>query len=276
MKSRCRSGAFTLVELLVVISIIALLIAILLPALKQARAAAHQTRCASNLRQMGVAIHAYANDWKGYAPVNYNFTGNGITDGWFMQLQPYFANGQTVTQVQATVAAGGHVFDKMPNFQCPSTYGKFDPPWNNTYNSYGINWRLMIPTDQSGGTDSSWPGSPGWGFNAVSGFPLYGPIGEKHPSDLAMVAESIGYDRIYTAFNALKYFKYAHLGSMNWVLGDGHVESQPKVGRLFFMSMLTANPLGPVPYVAGNTENWLARSYFQIGPWNPVTGDPND
>jgi prepilin-type N-terminal cleavage/methylation domain-containing protein len=76
--------AFTLVELLVVIAIIVLLLAVLLPALQQARAAGKLAVCASNLRQIGTAIQAYAVDSGGFIPRGpeaageFDLTGNRI------------------------------------------------------------------------------------------------------------------------------------------------------------------------------------------------------
>jgi prepilin-type N-terminal cleavage/methylation domain-containing protein len=92
MQRRSFKSAFTLVELLVVIGIIALLISILLPALQKARIVAKQAACGSNMHQLDLVVMMYANDFKGSLPP---IVVGGLDDGSMTQPDNvhYYTNG---------------------------------------------------------------------------------------------------------------------------------------------------------------------------------------
>jgi len=84
--SRCRG--FTLVELLVVISIIGLLIGLSVPALSKARENARRTKCLSNVRQLRIALQMYADSHDGRVPPR-DYDAGAV---WVDRLEPYYAS----------------------------------------------------------------------------------------------------------------------------------------------------------------------------------------
>lgn len=94
--------AFSLVELLVVVAILAMLIGLLLPAVQSARSAARQTQCRSNMRQLGLAVLMFCDSNNGKFPLlayhnNDDSEQNELQKSWIATLQPYL---ESVDQVR--------------------------------------------------------------------------------------------------------------------------------------------------------------------------------
>lgn len=84
-----RRRGFTLIELLVVIAIIAILIALLLPAVQQAREAARRTQCKNNLKQMGLALHNYHDNYQFFPNGNVASSAGGWGLSWYARILPF-------------------------------------------------------------------------------------------------------------------------------------------------------------------------------------------
>jgi prepilin-type N-terminal cleavage/methylation domain-containing protein len=160
---RARDRAFSLVELLVVISIIGVLVALLLPAVQAAREAARQADCRNHLKQIGLALHHYAECYHtfppgcivslGTSPAFDPWTEAGTPGtgrhgtSWMLAILPYLEWNNAYTAWNFTTNVFGNAVTAqkdIPLFYCPSRRSKL---------RRGDAVRLLVSTWTGGGTD---------------------------------------------------------------------------------------------------------------------------
>ncbi len=109
-RTRCTKKGFTLIELLVVIAIIAILAAILFPVFAKAREKARQASCLSNLKQWGLALTMYTQDYDGILvpAACLGADANGNTIFWIDVLKPYTTNSSGVRKCPSKSALLGY------------------------------------------------------------------------------------------------------------------------------------------------------------------------
>jgi prepilin-type N-terminal cleavage/methylation domain-containing protein/prepilin-type processing-associated H-X9-DG protein len=236
---RTRRAAFTLIELLVVIAIIAILASMLLPALSSAKGKGRQTKCLSNLRNIGLAMQVYIADFGRYPGHFY------VPDGEIVfppRLLPYVAGNLTLWNCPSEKS---HFYYTNDTQQGSANFGRPMKLTPSTGFCYGYNDWGGIPEFrepyQGLGADLNPNGTAPWNKEPSESH-------VKSPADMIVVADSKSDGSWDTAIDPAdrapgrgeegpEWPSQRHAGNANFMFADGHAESlkqslmvSPKLG----------------------------------------------
>ncbi len=204
MNSSTKKG-FTLIELLVVIAIIAILAAILFPVFAQAREKARQISCVSNLKQLGLAITQYIEDYdeemvpKGTVWADSWSTTPGAPVPWEVLIAPYVKNGAHYGSATGDTNYAGSVF-WCPSNPNPESSSSWEPGAFQYSDDYAANFNIANGTDPVSGQypngtpyangDGPFGNAQGPDQNGVEYVPGVNIASFQYPADLITLMET--------------------------------------------------------------------------------------
>jgi prepilin-type N-terminal cleavage/methylation domain-containing protein/prepilin-type processing-associated H-X9-DG protein len=274
-----RRPAFTLIELLVVIAIIGVLLGLLLPAVQKVREAANRTKCANNLRQIGVALHNYY-DAKKYFPGNHRPAAiTSIRERWFTKILPYLEQDSLYQQYDQTTnwdSPGNLRVTSVPLSVaiCPSTPNQNRQDFDE---ANGFSNPVVAVTDYAG-VYGVWPT-----FQAATGITLTNPAGVLSKTDGQYITVSDISDglsnTIHVIESAGKPFVYQGRTLVNQnvfadqVLGGGWCRPASDIWLIGFGDKFGTIPGGPYVINAANGLDCVAQYPSQVPAGAPTGTD---
>ncbi len=254
LKSVRKTQGFTLIELLVVIAIIAILAAILFPVFGQAREKARQSSCASNLKQIGLGIMQYHQDYDEKFPMMHFNDAAGQEVRWFETVGPYIKSGNKFA-ANGRYSGSGGIWNcpSLPTEQ-PAVYGvhydlfREGAPYVAAADVKSISMALLdkssetIMIAEKGQNDgnSSWLQFQTWqgNYTATGGgnagndysYPDHLDVTADKDCDYAASPNSPSYGN-WNGCSMMPRYRHSGKTSSNFLFADGHVKATIK-GRL--------------------------------------------